>query len=235
VAERVAGRELATVLDALARVGVARVDHVVLGSLHDHDMRRLLGTVEPVDGEHQARLGLIPGTQVLCQRREVDAARSLHPLRRPWYEAAGLEHADTAALVELDGDVELGIGVALVSTPGRSAGHQSLVLATPDGVWVCSRNGVCADAWQPQLSKIPGVRTQTERRERDVEPDLEPMEDSLALYDSMVVERGLTDASRADPRWLNILPTAELAPWRRQWPLVPTFQAGGIELGRIVS
>jgi hypothetical protein len=89
------------------------------------------------------------------------------------------------------------IGVRALSelAAARSAGHQSLVLHTPDGIWVCSRNGVCADAWQPQLSKIPDLRTQTERREREV----------------------------------------ELAPWRRQWPLVPTFQAGGLEVGRIVA
>ena len=51
------------------------------------------------------------------------------------------------------------------------------ILHTPDGVWVCSRNGIAADAWQPQLSKIPGVRTHTERRRREVAPEAEPVED----------------------------------------------------------
>jgi hypothetical protein len=237
VAERVAGRELVTVAEALARCGLApeRVDYVGVGCLHGHDLRRLVGTTEPVAGEHQSRAGIAPGAALLCQRRELDAARSLHPVRRASYVQAGLAHVDEAALVPLDGDVELGVGVALVATPGRSAGHQSLVLRAPDGVWVCSRNGVAADAWQPQLSKIPGVRAYTERWQREVAPEAEPVEDVLDLYDSMVVEKGLADANRTDPRWLNVLPTSELAPWRRQWPLVPTFQAGGIEFGRIAG
>jgi hypothetical protein len=229
---RLAGRPTAPAT-ALQRLGIRRVDYVGVGCLHGHDARRLIGTASPVEGEHVARAPLLDGARLLCQRRELVAARSSHPLRRPWYVDGGADHLDEALLVELEGDIALGVGVALVSTPGRSAGHQSLVLNTPEGVWVCSRNGLCADAWQPQLSKIPGVRAGAEDARREALPELEPVEDALALHDSMVVEKSLADASRTDPRWLNLLPTAELSSWRRQWPVVPTFSAAGPELGRI--
>jgi hypothetical protein len=233
VTQRMPGRRIGSAVAALERLGIDHVDYAGVNCLHGHDLRRLLGTTEPVEGEHVARRPLLPGIRLLCQRREVAAARSGHPLRTPWYVEGGTDHIDETSLVELDGDSELGVGVALLATPGRSAGHQSLVLNTPEGLWVCSRNGICADAWQPHLSKIPGVRTGAEASGREVLPELEPVEDTLGVHDSMVLEKSLADANRSDPRWRNLLPVAELASWRRQWPIVPTFTANGPELGRI--
>ena len=34
-----------------------------------------------------------------------------------------------------------------------------------------------------------------------------------------------------DPRWLNVFPSSEMANWKRQWPVVPTFVYGGINSG----
>ena len=233
VEQRRGRRRRQTPVGALERLGIGHVDYLGANCLHGHDLRRLLGTSAPVEREHVSRPPLFPGARMLCQRRELAAARSAHPLRSAWYTKDGMDHVLDETLVELDGDVELGVGVALIATAGRSAGHQSLVLNTTDGIWVCSRNGTCADAWQPQLSKIPGVRTGAESARREVLPEVEPMEDALELYDSMVLEKSLADASRTDPRWLNVLAVTELATWRRQWPVVPTFPAAGLELGRL--
>ncbi|WP_241740931.1 AraC family transcriptional regulator ligand-binding domain-containing protein [Streptomyces sp. L2] len=52
-------------------------------------------------------------------------------------------------------------------------------------------------------------------------------------YDSMVKEKTLADRCKADPRWLQILPSTELAPWKRFWPVVPTYAHGGISYGEI--
>jgi hypothetical protein len=49
----------------------------------------------------------------------------------------------------------------------------------------------------------------------------------------MVKEKTLASPSRRDPRWLNILPSSELARWRRQWPVLPTFAHGGIAYGTL--
>jgi hypothetical protein len=61
------------------------------------------------------------------------------------------------------------------------------------------------------------------------------LEDSVDQYDSMIKEKALADANRRDPRWLNIFPSSELAPLKRQWPVLPTFVHGGINYGRIES
>jgi hypothetical protein len=47
------------------------------------------------------------------------------------------------------------------------------------------------------------------------------------------MEKTIADRNRRDPRWLNILPSSELAPWKRQWPVVPTFFHGGLSHGEI--
>jgi len=123
--------------------------------------------------------------------------------------------------------------VALLWTPGHTDGNQSLVLNTPDGIWVSSENGVCADSWHPHLSKIPGIRAYAEFFNREVVLNSNTLEDSIDQYDSMVKEKALADSNASDPRFLNVFPSSEMASFRRQWPVVPTFVYGGIDYGRI--
>jgi hypothetical protein len=149
----------------------------------------------------------------------------------PWYVPGGAHDVLEDRLVVLDADVELGHGVALISTPGLTPGHQSLVLNLRHGIWVVSSNGVASDCWQPLLSKLPGVRRGAERDGREVVLAAEAAESAVELYDAMVLERSLADASRADPRWLAILPSAELAARRRQWPMLPTFSHDALDHG----
>jgi len=145
----------------------------------------------------------------------------------------GMDHVIEDNLVLVDGDVELGAGCGLIFTPGHTDGNQSLCVNTPDGVWVSSENGVAADSWHPHLSKIPGVRRWAEFFGREVIMNANTLEDSLDQYDSMIKEKAVADVNRRDPRWLNVFPSSELAPLRRQWPIVPTFVYGGMNYGRI--
>src|SRR5213078_1092682 len=66
---------------------------------------------------------------------------------------------------------------------------------------------------------------------REVILNSNTLEDSIDQYDSMVKETSLADPNRRDPRYLNVFPSSEMAPWRRQWPVVPTFVYGGINTG----
>jgi hypothetical protein len=68
---------------------------------------------------------------------------------------------------------------------------------------------------------------------REVILNSNTLEDSIDQYDSMVKEKALADPNRADPRWMNVLPSSELAAWRRQWPIVPSFIYGGMDYGTI--
>ena len=227
--------EYNSVEEALALCGLstADVDFVSFDHLHVQDMRILMGTTRPIEGEYEAREPLFPNARFLCQRKEVDTFRSPHPMQWAWYVPGGMDHVIEDNLVLIDGDVELGVGVALAATPGHTDGNQSLVVNTPDGVWVSSENGVAADNWHPHLSKIPGVRKEAEFMGREVILNSNTLEDSIDQYDSMVKEKALADPNRADPRWMNVFPSSELPPWKRQWPIVPSFTYGGMNYGTI--
>jgi hypothetical protein len=152
-----------------------------------------------------------------------------------WYVEKSLDGAQTERFSVIDGDIELGKGVAILWTPGHTDGNHSLVVNTPDGIWVSSENGVCADNWQPELSKIPGVRRYAKFFNREVIQNANTLEDSIDQYDSMVKEKTVADPSPRDPRWKQIQPTSELENWKRHWPVVPTFSHGGMNYGSIVK
>jgi hypothetical protein len=232
---KVMSTEYHTVEQALGTLGLRPedVDYVAFDHLHVQDMRRLMGTTKPVEGEPEARAPFFPNARFVCQRKEVDTFTSPHPMQWAWYVPGGMDSVIEDNLVLVDGDVELGVGVALTWTPGHTDGNQSLVVNTPDGVWVSSENGVCADSWHPHLSRIPGVRSYAEFYNREVVLNSNTLEDSIDQYDSMVKEKALADANREDPRWMNVFPSSEMASNRRQWPVVPTFTYGGMNYGRV--
>ncbi|MGH2986157.1 MAG: hypothetical protein ACRDLO_05670, partial [Solirubrobacterales bacterium] len=90
------------------------------------------------------------------------------------------------------------------------------------------------DSWHPHLSKIPGVRKTAEFFGREVILNSNTLEDSIDQYDSMIKEKALADPNPRDPRFANVFPSSEMAAWKRQWPVVPTFSYGGIEYGSLV-
>jgi hypothetical protein len=216
-----------TVQEALALCGLAPgdVDYIAFDHLHVQDVRILMGTED--------RPGFFPNAKHLAQRREVDTFKSTHPMQWAWYVPNGMEGIPEENLVLLDGDVELGHGLAFLHTPGHTDGNMSLCVNTPDGVWVSSENGVAADNWHPHLSKIPGVRKWAEFFGREVVLNSNTLEDSIDQYDSMIKERAVADQNRLDPRFANVFPSSELATFKRQWPIHPSFLYGGINYGRL--
>ena len=129
-----------------------------------------------------------------------------------WYVPGGMDDVIEDNLVLIDGDVELGKGVAIVCD-ARPHRRQPLARAStrPTGVWVTSENGVCADNWHPHQSKIPGVRKYAEFWNREVILNSNTLEDSIDQYDSMVKEKAIADPNARDPRWLNVFPSSEMA------------------------
>ena len=84
------------------------------------------------------------------------------------------------------------------------------------------------DNWQPELSKIPGVKKEAEFFRREVVLNSNTLEDSIDQYDSMVKEKTIASPNQADPRFLNVLPSSEIPRWKRTWPVWPTRFHGGI-------
>jgi hypothetical protein len=223
--------------EALAKTGVRPedVDFVSFDHLHVQDVRFVLGTTEPPPGHSGTVPPLFPNAKLLTQRREWDTFRSLHPMQWAWYVEDGIKGIPEDNVVLLEGDVELGKGVALVWTPGHTDGNHSLTINTEDGVWVSSENGVSADNWHPHLSRIPGVRKFAEFFNREVVLNSNTLEDSIDQYDSMLKEKALADPNSRDPRFRNVFPSSEMTDWRRQWPVVPTFSYGGMNYGQLSS
>jgi len=223
--------------EALARVGLTAgdVDFCAFDHLHVQDPRMILGSSATIPGEASPRGPIFGGARMLVNTRELATLQSLHPMQWAWYVEGSLEGVDMDTFATFEGDVELGPGVALLWTPGHTDGNHSLVLNTPDGVWVSSENGIALDNWQPEQSRIPGVKLYHEQYGREICPNGNTLEDSIDQYDSMIKEKTLADRSTRDPRWLQILPSSELAPWKRFWPVVPTFNHGGIEYGTITG
>jgi hypothetical protein len=227
IARRLASVRHHTITTALASIGLtpADVDLVSFANLRGQDLRWHLGTeeLEP----------LFPNADFVLQRREVDAVKTPHPAQAAVYDPAGMDGVRDGRIVLVDGDVELGQGVALLLAPGRTHGNHSLCLNTTDGVWIVSDNGVAADSWQPHLSRVAGVREFAEGRERQVILNADALEDSLDQYDAMLMEKAVADAQRDDPRWANVLPSRELVRRRLSWPVEPTYVVGGIAYGAV--
>jgi len=211
------------------------VDYASFDHLPVQDLRMIVGMTEPIPGEAAPRSPAFPNAKFIIQRKEVGTFESTHPMQWAWYVDGGMSGLIEDGIVLIDGDIELGPGVAIIWTPGHTDGNHSLCLNTPDGVWVSSENGVALDNWQPDLSRIPGVKHYHSFYRREIVPNANTLEDSIDQYDSMVKEKTLADPGTADPRWLQILPSSELAPWKRQWPVIPTHVHGGIDYGTLVS
>ena len=162
--------------------------------------------------------------------------KTMHPMQWAWYVDGGLDGIDPERIELLDGDVELGRGVAIVWTPGHTDGNHSLVINTPDGVWVSSENGVSSDNWQPELSRIPGVRQYSESYRREVSPMRTRLRTPSTSTTRWSRKRRL-QTSRAGILSLKrgSLPSSELISSKRQWPVVPTHRHGGIEYGTITA
>ncbi|MCX4515634.1 hypothetical protein OHA27_36115 [Streptomyces sp. NBC_01619] len=207
------------------------VDYVSFDHLHVQDVRLIMGSSKPLPGQATPPEPLFPRASLLVHRKELGTFASPHPMQWAWYVDGGMDGVPEDRVAAFDEDVELGVGVSLLWTPGHTDGNHSLVLNTPDGIWVSSENGVAADNWQPELSRIPGVRRHARFFGHEIVPNANTLEDSLDQYDSMVKEKTLADRSARDPRWLQILPSSEIARWKRQWPVWPTYSHGGLRYG----
>ncbi len=191
---------------SLARIGVAPadIDYVAFDHFHGQDVRSLLGTR---DGTFLPRF---PRARLLAPRVDWDAWAEPHPLSRPWVIAEGRLGVPEDRVISTDGDLELGDGVWILRTPGRTAGHQSLFINTPSGVWGVSANGACADAWSPHESRIPGVRRHARRDDVDVIPRAGRSEHQADQYTSMVLERTLAGRLRRAPGVTQMLASSEV-------------------------
>ena len=115
---------------ALKEVGLKPddIDTVVMTHLHfDHSggtTRRTPSGFEP----------LFRKARHVVQRREWEDATHPHERNRASYLPENVGPLDEAGLLQLvEGETEIAPGVRVIPTPGHTAGHQSILIGSPDG------------------------------------------------------------------------------------------------------
>lgn len=226
LADKVLAQRHGSVENHLMRAGIAPddVDFIAYDHLHTQDVRRWLGS--QTSGERS----LLPRAKLLVHKDEWAACSDLHPLQVPWYCPWGTDGIAADRVVLLDDDLWLGRGVALVLTPGHTAGNMSLAVTTPKGIAVISENGVAAECYAPTSSRIAGVRAFAERMGQEVILNGNTREGSLEQYTSMVLERDL--AAPLDGTALPLFfPSSELTSHAVAAGLSPTHSHGELSVG----
>ena len=224
-----------SVVQRLAGLGVRpeEVDWITFDHLHTQDVRRWIGTDSPAAdiSPHRPVEATFPNAKLIVQQAELDALADLHPLQRPWYQPETYADLRRDRILAVSGDLLLGPGVALVTTPGHTIGNHSLVLNTDSGIWVSSENVIATECLTPEHSRIPGVRRHVDTWGVEIILNANTLEATAQQYNSCVKEKTIADRSRRDPRFLQFLPSSELTANRLSPGTAPTFFHGGIRHG----
>lgn len=217
-----------TVPEVLEKIGLKpeAVDYITYDHLHTQDVRRWLGTD---DGP-----ALLPKASLLVHRREWASALDLSPYQRDWYCPHGVVGVPERKVIQFEGSVMLGEGVALVHTPGHTEGNHSIVVHTDEGLWVISENGISVDAYAPLHSKIWGVAKYARALGTEVIINGNTLESSVDQYISMVHELTMAGLSKRDQRFPNMFPSSELTPYWMFPGTAPTFMVKHAVHGRVV-
>jgi hypothetical protein len=231
-------KHLADPIDHVRRIGIdpAEVDYLAFDHLHTQDCRRLVGTNGPAaDLSPLAPVTpMFPNAKLIVQRAEWDLVQSMHPWQARWYQPETYQDLRDGSVQWIEGDVLLGPGVALLSTPGHSTGMMSLVLRTDTGIWASSENVIAAEMLTPEHSEIPGVRRAAAEWGFEVILNGNTLENAAQQYNSVIKEKSVVDRCASDGRFLQFFPTSELTRNRAMWRTSPTFAFGRLHHGKLV-
>lgn len=166
------GNEAASIEIVDSIVPVVRPDDALAGQL------RLAGlTPRDLDGvitshwhfDHAGGLEAVQGRPILAQRREIE---SVFPQSGEGPARAGADSeipfwlTGNLALEALDGDLTLAPGVTVLSTPGHTPGHQSLLVETSGGAFLLTSDAVYTHRnWE---TDTPGYLADPEEGRRSV-------------------------------------------------------------------
>lgn len=198
------------VMQALDEIGLKPedIDYISYDHLHTQDVRQWLGTTT----ETTDRPAYFPNAKLLVHEKEWQSAQGLLPLQAEWYCPNGIEGVDPDKVVTFKSSLQLGEGLALVHTPGHTEGNHSLVARVPDGIRVTSENGVGADGYAPQNSKVNAVRRYAKKTGMEVVLNGNTLEDSTDQYISMVMEKTIAGSSK-NPDFPNCASSSEDTPY----------------------
>ncbi len=214
-----------SVEDALKSVGIIpeQIDFICYSNLQHQDLRKWLGS-----HEHKA---YFPNAKLLVMHQEWEAIKDLLPLQSQNYHPDGVDGIESNKIIPLHSSIMLGDSVALVQTPGKTQGNQSLVANTDSGISVFSHNGIAVDNYSPEYSTIYGLADYSIETNMAVIPNGRAPELSLDQYISMMLEKTIADKNHLDERFNNVIPVAELSARWQPFALSPTFSFGEMRQG----
>lgn len=223
--EKIVGRRAPSISDQLRKLGVApsSIDFITFDHLHVQEVGPLLGP----DGE-------FPNAVLLVSRAEERATRSLHPLQRYWYVQGALNGVRGQDIHLFDRDLLLGSGVALIRTPGHTEGNHTIVFALPDGLMTVSENGVAAECYAPEKSRLPGLAAYARRTGERAILNANTREQTLDQYTSMRLE-ALLSAPRDPEAFPRHFSSSELVHTVLAPGIRPTFAWTSVAVGEITG
>lgn len=239
LAHNVFSKEFGTVESYLERYGLKPedIDFITYDHLHTQDIRRWFGTTKPQKdiSPTEPIKPYFPNAKLIVQQKEWDILPHLHPLQHDWYQPETFEDIPEEKLLFTNGDVLLGPGVMLLWTPGHTQGNHTLVVNTDDGIWVSSENGIAAECYAPENSRIPGLKRYAKKTGFEVVINGNTIEETARQYNSMIMEKYIADPSKKDARFPQVFPSSELTPHPMSIGTKPTFMHEKIGYGRIKS
>ena len=118
------------IADELATFGVEVADVTLVANSHLHF-------------DHCGNNKLFPNADIFVQEKELEIARTTTYTVLEWFDYDG------ARLNPVSGDMEISAGLKLLSSPGHTPGHQSVLVETVDGcVLVAAQAAYTADEYQ---------------------------------------------------------------------------------------
>ncbi|MCL6416946.1 hypothetical protein MIB92_14890 [Aestuariirhabdus sp. Z084] len=221
--------EISTVNGCLQQLGLAPedIDFISYDHLHTQDLRQWLG-----DG---IRPGFFPNAKLLVMREEWESANALMAPQIDWYCPNGLAGVAEDRVIQLEGDVMIGDGLALIRTPGHTVGNHSFVAHTPEGLKVTSENGVGPDCYAPDKSRIPGLKKYAQQTGMEVILNGNTLEGGLDQYISMVVEKTIAGNHPTYSDFPNMANSSELTGYWGFPGYKPTVTYGDLHFGTLVN
>ena len=93
--------------------------------------------------DHCGNNKMFPAAEIFVQERELEIARTTMYTEVKWFDFEG------ARLHPVSGDVEISAGIRILSSPGHTPGHQSVLVETGSGsVLIAAQAAYTADEFQ---------------------------------------------------------------------------------------
>lgn len=222
----------------LATLGIeaSEIDYLSFDHLHTQDIRRLVGTTAPAPDlgfPDRPAPAMFPNAKLIVQRDELEHVKDVHPFQARFHQSWTYEHIDESKLMIVDDDVLVGPGVALLRSPGHTLGNHTLVVKTERGIFTSSENGIAAECWAPEHSRIPGVAKWAREWGYEVVMNFNTPEYASWQYNSMIREKLIADPIPHAPELPQVFPSSELTTNRLAPGIKPRFQHGDLTIGSL--